>query len=174
MTGTDPPITRRDALSLLALGLSALVDPRRGGGQGRVVREVPRSPTGPAYVRGPDPNAGATMQVHYIEIVTPDVDPTCALHSALHGVGFGDADPNLGGARTARLASGGLLGVRAPMHDGERPVVRPYILVENLEDAVTAASAAGAEIIVPPMELPGHGRCALLHQGGIESGLWQH
>jgi uncharacterized protein len=52
--------------------------------------------------------------------------------------------------------------------------VRPYILVENLEDAVTAASAAGAEIIVPPMELPGHGRCALLHQGGIESGLWQH
>jgi len=113
------------------------------------------------------------MQIHYLEIVTPEVEPICALYSNLHGVAFGDADPNLGGARTARLAGGGLLGVRAPMHDGERPVVRPYVLVEDLEAAVAAAAESGAEVIVPPMELPGHGRCAILYQGGIESGLWQ-
>jgi uncharacterized protein len=58
------------------------------------------------------------------------------------------------------------------VHDGERPVVRPYILVDDIESAVEAAEGVGAEIIVPPMEIPGHGRAILFH-GGIESGLWQ-
>jgi predicted enzyme related to lactoylglutathione lyase len=113
------------------------------------------------------------MQIRYLEIVTTDVQAICTLYSKIHGVTFGDADQNLGGARTARLANGAMLGVRAPMHDGERPVVRPYILVEDIEAAVAAATKSGAEILVPPMKLPGHGTCAIVYQGGIESGLWQ-
>ena len=38
------------------------------------------------------------MQVHYLEIVTPDVDATCAAYEKLHGVSFGDPDPVLGNA----------------------------------------------------------------------------
>jgi predicted enzyme related to lactoylglutathione lyase len=113
------------------------------------------------------------MQIHYLEIVTTDVETICDLYSRIHGVTFGDANQNLGGARTARLASGGLLGVRAPLNDGERPVVRPYILVKDIEAAVAAAAKAGAEIIVPPMKIPGHGTCAIFYQGKIESGLFQ-
>lgn len=113
------------------------------------------------------------MQIHYLEIVTPDVETICTHYSNIHGVTFGDADQNLGGARTARLANGGMVGVRAPMHDGERPVVRPYVLVEDIEAAVAAAAEAGAEITVPPMSIPGHGTCAIVYQSGIESGLWQ-
>jgi predicted enzyme related to lactoylglutathione lyase len=113
------------------------------------------------------------MQIHYLEIVTTDVETICTLYSKIHGVTFGDADQNLGGARTARLANGGMLGVRAPMNVGERPVVRPYILVEDIEAAVVAAGKSGAEIIVPPMRIPGHGTCAIVYQSGIESGLWQ-
>jgi len=113
------------------------------------------------------------MQIHYLEIVTTDVEPICALYSNIHGVTFGDADQTLGGARTARLANGGMLGVRAPMHDGEKPVVRPYILVEDIEAAVAAAAKSGAEIAVPPMRIPSHGTCAIVFQSGIESGLWQ-
>jgi predicted enzyme related to lactoylglutathione lyase len=59
------------------------------------------------------------------------------------------------------------------MHDGEKPVVRPYILVDDIEAAVAAAAKSGAEIAVPPMKLPGHGTCAIVYQSGIESGLWQ-
>ncbi len=122
----------------------------------------------------PEPNAkGITMQVHYLEIVTPSVDAVCATYSQLYGVKFGDSDQNLGGARTAKLANGGMLGVRAPLRDTETPIVRPYLLVQDIQAAVDAAAKSGAEVALPPMELPGHGTCAIVIQGGIESGLWQ-
>lgn len=113
------------------------------------------------------------MQIHYLEIVTPDLDATCEALEKLHGVGFGEPVAELGGARTAALKGGGRIGVRAPMHDAERAVVRPYVLVDDLEAAVGAAQAAGGELMVPPMEIPGQGRCALYGLGGIEHALWQ-
>lgn len=113
------------------------------------------------------------MNVHYLEIVTKDVDAVCALHSQVLGLTFSDVDQNLGGARTVRLENGGVLGVRAPMHDGERPVVRPYMLVDDIAAAIATARESGAEIAVPPMVIPGQGSCAIYFLGGIEFGLWQ-
>ena len=113
------------------------------------------------------------MHIHYLEIVTPDVDAVCSTYSQIHGITFGDNDPNLGGARTAKLADGGWLGVRAPMHETELPIVRPYALVDDIEAAVKAAADAGAEIALPPMDLPGHGKCAVLIRGDVQTGLWQ-
>ena len=66
------------------------------------------------------------MQVHYLEIVTKDVDAVCAGYAAANGVQFGEPDAGLGNARTAELPGGGLVGVRVPMHEMEEPVVRPY------------------------------------------------
>ena len=86
---------------------------------------------------------------------------------------FGDPDPNLGGARTAKLNGGGMLGIRGPLRERETPVVRPYVLVDDIVASVTAAADAGSEIALPPMELPGHGTCAIVMQGGIECGFWQ-
>jgi predicted enzyme related to lactoylglutathione lyase len=116
---------------------------------------------------------GNTMQIHYLEIVTPDVEASVALYSKIHGVSFGAAEESLGGARTAKLANGGTLGIRAPLRDTETPVVRPYFLVRNIEEAVAAAAQSGAEIAMQPTEIPGRGKFAILIQGGIESGLWQ-
>lgn len=79
------------------------------------------------------------MKVHYLEIVTPDVDPTCDALSRLQGVSFGEPVAALGKARTAELAGGGRVGVRAPMHESEGPVVRPYCLVDDITAAVEAA-----------------------------------
>jgi predicted enzyme related to lactoylglutathione lyase len=156
-------MTRRDALSLV-VSLTALPFTARDGGPSAAV---------PLNCGELDTHQGEAMQIHYLEIVTTDVETICDLYSRIHGVSFGDANQNLGGARTARLASGGLLGVRAPLNDGERPVVRPYILVKDIEAAVAAAAKAGAEIIVPPMKISGHGTCAIVYQGKIESGLFQ-
>ncbi len=116
---------------------------------------------------------GNTMKIHYLEIVTQDVDASVALHSKIHDVSFGVADENLGGARTVKLANGGTLGIRAPMRDTETPVVRPYLLVHDIVKAVAAAAQSGAEIAMQPTEIPGRGKFAILIQGGIESGLWQ-
>ncbi len=113
------------------------------------------------------------MKIQYLEIVTPEVDAVCSAFEAQHGVDFSAPEAALGHARTAPLAGGGTLGVRAPMHEAEEPVVRPYRLVEDIEGAVAAAVASGAEIAHPPLEIPGHGTFAIYIQGGIHHGLWQ-
>ena len=113
------------------------------------------------------------MTIHYLEIVTKDVDAACALYSQMHGVTFSEADQKLGGARTANLAGGGMLGIRAPLRDTEKPVVRPYLLVKDIKASVAAAAESGAEVAMPPTEIAGHGQFAIVIQGGIESGLWQ-
>ncbi|MEJ8567816.1 VOC family protein [Elongatibacter sediminis] len=113
------------------------------------------------------------MKIHYLEIVTPDVEGVCAAYSAALGVVFAGPDAGLGEARTAPLPGGGSVGVRAPLHAGEQPVVRPYALVEDVEAALASAVEAGAEVAHPPMDIPGHGRFAIYILGGIHHGLWQ-
>jgi predicted enzyme related to lactoylglutathione lyase len=113
------------------------------------------------------------MQIHYLEIVTSEVDAVCIAYAAINLVQFGKPDATLGNARTAALPGGGLVGVRAPMHETEQPVVRPYWLVDDIEASVAAAMEVGGELAHPPMEIPGHGTFAIYIQGGIHHGLWQ-
>lgn len=113
------------------------------------------------------------IRIHYLEVVTPNVEHLCASYSQTLDISFGDAVAELGGARTAALSGGGTLGIRAPMHDTEEPATRPYYLVTNIDKAVSEAKESGAKIAVPPMEIPGRGRCAIIIFGGIQSGFWQ-
>ena len=114
------------------------------------------------------------IQVHFLEIVTPDMDAMCDTLEELHGVKFSDPVAEFGNARTAALEGGGLISVRAPMREDEEPVVRPYVLVDDIESAVEAARAAGSEIAIPLMEIPKRGKFAIYIQGGIQHGLWQN
>ena len=113
------------------------------------------------------------MKVYYLEIVTKDVDAVCAAYAAAHKVQFSGPVAALGKARTATLADGGLVGVRAPLRETEQPVVRPYWLVDDINAAVAAVVQAGGQIAHPPMEIPGHGTFAIYFLGGNEHGLWQ-
>lgn len=113
------------------------------------------------------------MRIRYLEIVTPDVEAVCAAYAASLGVTFGDPVPPLGNARTTDLPDGGRIGVRAPMHEAEEPVVRPYWLVPDIAAGVAAVEAAGATIAHPPLEIPGQGTFAIYIEGGVHHGLWQ-
>ena len=113
------------------------------------------------------------MQIYYLEIITKEVDAVCAAYAATNGVRFSKPDAGLGNARTAALLGGGLVGVRAPMHDAEEPIVRPYWLVDDIKAAFAAAVKAGGEAAHPPLEIPGHGTFAIYIKGGINHGLWQ-
>lgn len=113
------------------------------------------------------------IDVHFLEIVTPEVDATCEALSKIHGVEFGEPIAALGNARTAKLNDGGRVSVRAPMHGAENPVVRPYVLADDIDAAVKSAAEAGAQIAIPRMDIPGHGTIAIYILGGIEHGLWQ-
>lgn len=117
--------------------------------------------------------ASAVITIQYLEIVSPNVDALCETYERLHGVKFGAPDANLGNARTAELANGSTLGIRAPLRDTEEPIVRPYFLVDDIEASVAKAADSGALIALPPMALLGHGKCAVFIQGGAEHGLWQ-
>lgn len=173
MEAVDQSMTRRDALSWMALPFTTALTLGFTSGQVDAVEVRGPRPDDRPHANDPHAHGGGIMEVYYLEIVTTDVDATCALFSQMYAMAFGDADPSLGGARTVRLTNGRLLGVRAQMNEDERPVTRPYILVEDIEAAVAAAASAGAEITVPPMSIPGHGTCAIIYQSGIESGLWQ-
>lgn len=148
------------ALALLAASVPAPVPAQEG-----------RTP-GAAPAPAPNPEV-TSLNIQYLEIVTPQVDATCAALEAAHGVTFGPPVPELGGARTADLASGGRIGVRGPLRETEEPVVRPYVLVEDIEAAVEAVEAAGGEIALPPTEIEGQGTFAIYLLGGIQHGLWQ-
>jgi len=113
------------------------------------------------------------MQVHYLEVVTKEADAVCSAYAAASNLQFGEPEPGFGNARIATMQGGTIVGVRAPMHEAEDPVVRPYWLVENIETAVEAAVDAGGEIAHPPLEIPGHGRFAIYILGGVQHGLWQ-
>ena len=113
------------------------------------------------------------MKVHYLEIITPEVETLCKTYAQLHGISFGETDPILGGARVAELDGGGLIGIRPPMRETESPTVRHYTLVEDIQKTVSEAEKIGALIALPPMELPGRGICAIVIHAGIESGYWQ-
>ncbi|MCA0891827.1 VOC family protein [Microbulbifer agarilyticus] len=113
------------------------------------------------------------MKIHYLEIVSPDVGPVCTAYESAHNIQFNEPDELLGGARTCTLADGSIVGVRSPLRNTEEPIVRPYWLVDDIENAVDLVKSAGAEIAVPPMEIPGRGKFAIYINGGIDHGFWQ-
>ena len=118
-------------------------------------------------------DSGKQLQIQYLEIVTPAMDETCALLTKMHGVSFGDPQPALGNARTAKLKDGGRIAVRKPMHGGEEPVVRPYVLVDDVDASFEQAKAAGAQVMVPPMASEDGARICIFMHGGIQHGIWQ-
>ncbi len=121
-----------------------------------------------------DPQDLSVVPVHYLEIVTPEVDETCAALAAIHGVTFSERNAELAYSRMASLVDGGRIGVRAPMGDVEVPVVRIYARVADVQAATEAAEAAGGQVAMWPTALPGdEGMFSIYLQGGNEFGLWQ-
>ncbi len=154
MSATFHAVPRRPALAMTLLTCVLLISPWALAGH-------------------QDKKKADGLQVYYLEVVTKEVDAVCAAYSAAGGVKFGKPDAGLGGARTAPMAGGGMVGVRAPLRDTEAPVVRPYWLVKDIKAAVAAAQKAGGQVAVEPTEIPGHGKFAIYVQGGVDHGLWE-
>jgi hypothetical protein len=113
------------------------------------------------------------MPVHYVEIVSNDVDTLTVLYERMHGLSFGPPDPDLGQARVATQADGALVGIRKPLSAREQPIVRTYLAVEDIQQAAKSAQESGATIAYPPTRQGDQGTFAIVIQGGVEHGLWQ-
>jgi predicted enzyme related to lactoylglutathione lyase len=113
------------------------------------------------------------MAVHYLEIVSNDVDALTALYQRMHGLSFGPPDPDLGQARVATQADGSLVGIRKPLAAHEQPIMRTYLAVEDIQQAVKEAEHVGAAIAYPPTGQGQRGTFAIVIQGDVQHGLWQ-
>ena len=113
------------------------------------------------------------MDIHYLEIVTNDVDALCATYEHVHGLSFGPEDPDLGQARVAVRPDGSLVGIRRPLAEHEQPTMRTYLEVVDIQRAVEEAENAGAVIAYPPTRQGKRGTFAIFIHGDVEHGLWQ-
>jgi predicted enzyme related to lactoylglutathione lyase len=67
---------------------------------------------------------------------------------------------------------GGAIGKRG-VSAGE--VVRNYVTVDSIDEAVTRVSALGGTVVEPKVEVPGQGWYAVLHDPeGNELGIWEN
>lgn len=112
-------------------------------------------------------------RIHYLEIVTPDVTTQCAALERLHELTFGPPVADLGQARVAQAPDGSLIGVRAPLAEHEQPIVRTYLEVEDIAQAVQEVEAAGGVVAYPPTRQGETGTWAIYFVGGVQMGLWQ-
>jgi predicted enzyme related to lactoylglutathione lyase len=113
------------------------------------------------------------MAVHYLEIVSNDLDTLTGLYQRMHGLSFGPPDPDLGQARVASQADGDLIGIRKPLAAHEQPIMRTYLAVEDIQQAVKTAEESGATIAYPPTSQGNQGTFAIVIHGDVEHGLWQ-
>ena len=125
------------------------------------------------------PGAGARkerktkMAIHYLEIVSDDVDNLTELYQRMLGISFSPPDPDLGQARVATQPDGTLVGIRRPLAAHEQPIMRTYLAVEDIQKAVKRAEESGATIAYPPTQQGQRGTFAIVIQGEVEHGLWE-
>jgi len=115
----------------------------------------------------------SSSRIHYLEIVCRDVAAQCAVLERIHGLTFGPTVADLGQARVAEAADGSLIGVRAPLAEHEQPIVRTYVEVEDIVNAIQKAEAAGAVVAYPPTQQGDTGTWAIYFLGEVQFGLWQ-
>lgn len=111
--------------------------------------------------------------VHYVEHVTGDVAATRRLLEETHGWRFEAMGEELGGSLVATLPNGTRCGVRASMHEMEKPITRAYVRVRDIDAHVERAQALGAVVGLEPTQLGPHGKISIYFVGGVEHGAWQ-
>ncbi|HEX5241453.1 MAG TPA: VOC family protein [Candidatus Limnocylindrales bacterium] len=111
--------------------------------------------------------------ITHVEFPADDPARAKAFYEAVAGWEFSET-PNFPGYFLFRTEEGhgGGLGKRG---ESVGSVVRLYITVDKLEDAVAAAEQHGGKVVQPPTEIPGMGRyAAVLDSEGSEIGLWEN
>lgn len=129
------------------------------------------------------PNPGGSGQMgqapgHFVwnELQTPDPVDARAFYSALLGWAFTEMDMGGGNVyylvkRDDNAGPGGIMKAQ-----GEFPALwLPYIAVAEINAAADRAKALGANVLVPPMEIPGTGFFTVVQDPtGAAVALYQH
>lgn len=110
--------------------------------------------------------------ITHVEIPADDVERAKRFYEAVAGWQFSETEgfPGYWLFRTGE-GSGGGLGRRG---ESVGSVIRDYITVDRIEDALATAEQNGGKVVVGAQEIPGMGRyAAVLDPEGNEIGLWE-
>ena len=103
----------------------------------------------------------------WYELMTPDPDGAKRFYDAV--VGW-DIEPQPAGEMDYRMIrrsdggnAGGVLRLTDAMREGgARPVWLGYLSVDDVDATVASATAAGGQVLMPPTDMPGVGRLAMV------------
>lgn len=114
----------------------------------------------------------AKGEITHIDIPADDIERAKRFYHAVAGWEAAPVEgfPGYHMFRTGPQSGGGIgqRGQTAP------DVLRIYITVDSLEEAVAAAEKEGGSVVQPPTDIPGMGRYAAVHDTeGNEVGLWE-
>lgn len=107
----------------------------------------------------------------WAELTTPDPAAATAFYGKLFGWSFETMDMGTGPYRVIQVGGAGVGGVMAPPPGA--PPMPPhwgsYVTVAKCDDTVAQCTALGGTVLVPPMDIPGVGRMAVLQdpQGAV-------
>jgi predicted enzyme related to lactoylglutathione lyase len=105
---------------------------------------------------------------YWNELMTRDVESAKTFYSDVIGWTFDAMEMGEGGtyyiARDGETMLGGVMDTTGSDFDGVPAHWFAYIAVDDVDERLEKAVAAGAEIIRPPFDVPGVGRIATLKQ----------
>ncbi len=152
----------------LAAGAKSLMPPTEFGGAGRGATMA--DPTGAVFSvwtsvhddRADSP-ATAVGDWHWNELMTPDEKKAVAFYERVFGYTHDTMDMGPQGTyyilKKGDIMRGGLM--HSPMPDTP-PLWVPYVAVADCDATAAKAKALGAQVIVPPTDIPNVGRFATL------------
>ncbi|MBZ8138964.1 glyoxalase [Rubrivivax gelatinosus] len=100
------------------------------------------------------------------ELLTADPERAAAFYTELFGWNFEKQEYSVGTYHVAKTADGTAVGGMMAFPPGTPAEVPPhwagYVTVDSVDDAAERATALGGSVLVPPMDVPGVGRMAVL------------
>ena len=110
----------------------------------------------------------------WIDLGSPDLDRSVAFYSALFGWTWGGGNPDFGGYGMFFLDGKNICGAAPLMSPEQPPVWTCYVSTDDADKTVALATAAGATVVAPVMDIADLGRMAVfLDPAGAALGIWQ-
>jgi predicted enzyme related to lactoylglutathione lyase len=112
----------------------------------------------------------------WIDLMTSNPEKSCAFYARLFGWTYESGDPDkYGGYVTAFVDGAPVAGLmNNDGASGTPDAWTTYLRVDDINAATQAATAAGGQILMPPMEVPDQGHMAMFQDaGGAAIGAWQ-
>lgn len=125
----------------------------------------------PAPASSAKPGQNPQGDFIWYELVTPDPDGAKAFYDSVVGWSIDETSQFPNGYRMIKRSDGGNAGGLLPLTDdmrqhGARPIWLGYVFVEDVDDTARKAQALGGHALMPPFDIPGIGRVALIADAG--------